>query len=201
MSILSTRVNPAQSNQQDSGMSTVELIIAMVISALVLGLIATIFGQGLGAQQQAAERNSTTARATAQTTLFNEITRDAIGVWFSGARDEVRAKVIADDGAVRCQAWYVDPAPNSTSVLAHKEWDPAAAVASTWTTLDENALFTADPAVPAGADLAYTARSANAPTFKLEVFADGDRDPATTSVSTITLRPLKLVADAGGACW
>ncbi len=187
----------------DSGMSSVELIIAMMISALVLGIIATIFGQGLGAQQQAAERNAATARATAQTTIITENSRDAVAAWYSGNRDEVRLKVLNNAGTVTCHAWRVEttnPVP-TTSVLSHRTWQPPAAMPTEWTVLDQNAQLTASAPVATGSPLSYNARSSTVPSFTLTIFANNERSTSEAATSRFVLRPLKLAADTGGACW
>lgn len=184
-------------------MSAVELIVAVAVSAIVLGIIATIFGQSLNTQQQAGERSATTARATAQTTLFTENTRNAVGAWYSGTRDEVRLKVIDDAGIVICHAWRVEtavPVP-STSVLSHREWQPPAAIPTQWTVLDAQAQLAPTTPIAAGSALSYDARSATVPSFELMIFSNAARNAEEAATSTFTLRPLKLAADPGGACW
>lgn len=181
----------------------VELIVAAVISAILLSLIAVIFGNGLNAQQQGIERNALTARTSAQTILFNETGRDAVAAWLSPARDEVRAKVLTKTNVVICRAWAINttsPLP-TTSTLAYKEWRPPAAMPTAWTTLDSGAGLLLNPVIPGASAVEFNARSSAAPRLDLVIFANDERNAAEASVSTITLRPMKLVAAAGGACW
>ena len=56
-------------------MSLVELIVAMAVSALLLGVIAAIFGQGLAAQAQQASRNTATAQLDAVSAYLTRIHR------------------------------------------------------------------------------------------------------------------------------
>ncbi|GEM_PF-5874166 len=185
--------------RRDAGMSFVELIIAMGISALLLGIIAAIFGQGLGAQQQAGARNAVTARTVSQTTLFTEVTRDATAVWVSAGRDEVRART-QDGTAATCHAWRVSPAGATSGSLGYRKWT-AGATMPAWKTLDEHALLTFAQAVPGTDAVTVTPRSTTSPKLRLTIYSDASRKAETATVSDISLRPLKLVEDKGGACW
>ncbi|MBO1901110.1 prepilin-type N-terminal cleavage/methylation domain-containing protein [Leucobacter weissii] len=186
-----------------AGMSLVELIVAIAVSSLLLGLVAVIFGQGLSSQQQSAERNAATERTTAQTLLFNETVRDAVASWYSGARDEVRVRVVDAAGTVRCRAWRVDAPPPAASshVLAYKEWTPAAGVPSEWTALDGNARLYDDSGTASGPAILADTRSGASPTLKLLIYTNERRLPEEAVASSISLRPLTLAVAGGGACW
>lgn len=65
-------------DNSDHGMSLVELIVAMAVSALLLGVIATIFFQGIVTQQQQASRDLATGQLNAASSLINESLRNSV---------------------------------------------------------------------------------------------------------------------------
>lgn len=120
-------------------MSLVELIVAMAVSALLLGLIAIIFGQGLNAQMQQTSRNAATAQLNAVSAYLNESIRNATTARVSESNTRLDMRVINEGGTgYECRAWeilgstlrYASGAatPNSDShwaVLAENLTNPA----------------------------------------------------------------------------
>jgi type II secretory pathway pseudopilin PulG len=92
----------------DSGMSMVELIVAAAISAMLLGLLASIFGGSLIAQQQGAERNGATMQLNAATTSITESVRSSTAVRASAGGLRLDAKALSADGTTwECRAWEI----------------------------------------------------------------------------------------------
>ncbi len=115
-------------------MSLVELIVAMAVSALLLGLIAVIFGQGLTTQMQQASRNTATAQLNAVSAYLNESIRNATTARVSDANTRLDMKVInAAGNAYECRAWKI-----SGNTLWYKAGTSAPAFGSNWAKLAEN---------------------------------------------------------------
>lgn len=97
-----------QSHETELGMSLVELIVAMAVSAMMLGLIAMIFGQGLTAQLQQTSRNSAAAQLNAVSAYLNESMRDAVAARISDSGSRLDMTVINEAGtAYECRAWKI----------------------------------------------------------------------------------------------
>lgn len=97
------------SAQNDAGMSMVELIVAGAISALLLALMANIFGGSLMTQQRAAERTQLTMQLNAATASITESVRSASAIRVSAAGMRLDAKVLALDGTTwSCRAWQIE---------------------------------------------------------------------------------------------
>lgn len=92
----------------DSGMSMVELIVAAAISAVLLGLLASIFGGSLIAQQQSTERNGATMQLNAATASITESVRNASEIQVAPSGLRLDAKVLSLDGTWSCRAWQVE---------------------------------------------------------------------------------------------
>lgn len=115
-------------------MSLVELIIAMAVSALLLGVIVVIFGQGLAAQTQQASRNTATAQLNAVSAYLNESIRNATTARVSDANTRLDMKVINADGtAYECRAWKI-----SGNTLWYKAGTSAPVFGNDWAKLAEN---------------------------------------------------------------
>ncbi len=115
-------------------MSLVELIVAMSVSALLLGLIALIFGQGLSAQMQQTSRNAATAQLNAVSAYLNESMRNATTARVSESNTRLDMRVINDAGtAYECRAWKI-----SGSALWYQAGAATPTFDGSWTNLAEN---------------------------------------------------------------
>lgn len=148
MSALSSAVDDRAANrfERETGMSLVELIVAMAVSALLLGVIAAIFGQGLAAQAQQASRNTATAQLDAVSAYLNESIRNSTTarVSESGSRLDLTVVVVNEAGTAyyECRAWKI-----SGETLWYSSGTTAPAFTTTWAKLAQQLV---DPASGAG---------------------------------------------------
>ncbi len=136
MSALFSAVDDRAANrfERETGMSLVELIVAMAVSALLLGVIAAIFGQGLAAQAQQASRNTATAQLNAVSAYLNESIRNATTARVSDSNTRLDMKVINADGtAYECRAWKI-----SDNKLWYRAGPTTPVFGSNWAKLAEN---------------------------------------------------------------
>ena len=93
----------------DEGMSLVELIVAVAVSAVMLSLIAVIFGQGLNTQQQQAARSAATNQLNAVSVYINESMRNAVEARTAEGDTRLDLKVLNTSGtAFECRSWKID---------------------------------------------------------------------------------------------
>lgn len=93
---------------RDEGLTLVELIVTIVVGGLFLGLLASLFVNGVTAQQRATARDKATGWANMLTASLGTSLRNAtedITVIHSG--DGIIARVIARDGDWSCRSWLV----------------------------------------------------------------------------------------------
>ena len=101
---MSPRIGP---HQADSGVSLVELIVAVVVAGLFVSMLAVMFANGWVAQKEATERDDATGHANlAASTLHGSVRNAAtFRVAESGTRLDA---VVASQGATmtwECRAW------------------------------------------------------------------------------------------------
>jgi type II secretory pathway pseudopilin PulG len=105
-----------QEDRDESGVSAIELVVAIAISALFLTMLSVLFITGLQAQERATSRDQATGGANVVSVTLNTSVRNAaeFRVSASGARlDAVVAVAGADtgDGAWdwewQCRAWHL----------------------------------------------------------------------------------------------
>lgn len=87
----------------DSGMTLVELIMYVLISALFLGLLATLFATSLTAGQQTRNRDTATGTAQVVAESLQTSVRNAALVRVDGAL--LRAQVAKGGSQWECRAW------------------------------------------------------------------------------------------------
>lgn len=145
MSALFSAVDDRAANrfERETGMSLVELIVAMAVSALLLGVIAAIFGQGLAAQAQQASRNTATAQLDAVSAYLNESIRNSTTARVSESGSRLDLTVVNEAGtAYECRAWKI-----SGETLWYSSGTTAPAFTTTWAKLAQQLV---DPASGAG---------------------------------------------------
>lgn len=114
----------------DEGITLVELIVVIVVSALFLGLIAGLFANGLNAQNQATARDRATGQANVLSASLTSSIRNAVAARVAADGKRVDATVRTSAGW-ECRAWVLD----GTSVL-YSAGDTARTAAPTgWTAL------------------------------------------------------------------
>lgn len=89
-------------------MTLVELIVTVMVSALLLGLIASIFGQGLKTQQQQASRTNASMQLSAVSTMLTESLRSSVTTRLPEGTSRLDLQVINASGdAFECRSWVV----------------------------------------------------------------------------------------------
>ncbi len=94
--------------RDDEGMTLVELIVVIAVSALFLGLLAGLFINGIQAQQQATARDRATGQANVVSASIGSSVRNAVATRVSGSGSRLDAKVLTPTGAFECRAWVLD---------------------------------------------------------------------------------------------
>lgn len=92
--------------RDDQGVTLVELIVYIVVSALFAALLATMFAQGLAAQTRSTERDRATGYANVISTSLAGI-RNATDV--SATTTVVVARIITGSGDVTYRGWGLSP--------------------------------------------------------------------------------------------
>ncbi|MBN9185009.1 hypothetical protein [Microbacterium sp.] len=118
----------------DDGVTLVELIVYVVIAALVTGLMAGIFINGLRSQTAATDRDTATGRAGVVTNSLQTSLRNATAVNpGTGTGNTLIAVVTTGTSGWQCRAWSL----TSTGNLVYKASSSSFSVASTagWTVL------------------------------------------------------------------
>jgi prepilin-type N-terminal cleavage/methylation domain-containing protein len=93
--------------RDDKGMSLVELMVAIAISGLFLGLLAALFANGVNAQAQATERDLATVRAGVVSDSILSSIRDSSGFVIVANNRALISKVVDSSGTTTCRAWLV----------------------------------------------------------------------------------------------
>lgn len=133
-------------NRDDSGLSLVELIIYAAVSALFLGLLASLFIGGIQAQAQATDRDSATGRAGVVSDSILTSIRNSSAFTITGGNRALIAKVSLPGGAFECRAWVVTTGGD----VRYRESASAISIASTtsWTRLVRGDTSTGSGAIP-----------------------------------------------------
>jgi type II secretory pathway pseudopilin PulG len=92
----------------EAGLTLVEVIVVISVSALFLGLLAVMFSNGLTAQQRATARDQATGKALVVTASLQSSVRNATEIAVAGGGTRVDAAVITPTGDFECRAWALD---------------------------------------------------------------------------------------------
>ena len=145
-------------------MTLIELIIAVLIAALLLGAVASIFASGLRSESATRDRDAATGAAQVVTESLHASIRNASDVLAEG--NLLRAVVATGSSGWECRAWALvgDELRYRTSPA------PTGADATSWTVLARGVSGTLDGDVPFTSDgrlvtigVAVTARDASVP--------------------------------------
>lgn len=112
----------------ESGMSLVELIVTVVVSAIVLSVIAVLFGNALSAQQQATERDLATGRANVAALQVKEAIRESVSATlyttFSNhlgmPQTQLNLTKVTPEGGLVCDVWIWEDRSDNTTILYHQ---------------------------------------------------------------------------------
>lgn len=124
----------AVADSREDGVSMIELIIYLVIAALVVGLMAGIFINGLHSQTSTTDRDTATGRAGLVTDSLQRSLRNATMVNpSSGTSNTLVAVVATGTSSWQCRAWVL----TSAGKVMYKASSTSFSTASTtgWTTL------------------------------------------------------------------
>lgn len=91
--------------RDEDGMSLVELIVAVSVAALVLGLIASVFVNGFTAQREGVARDAATGAANVVASSVSTSVRNSTAIRTNAAGTRLDATYIAADGTPECRAW------------------------------------------------------------------------------------------------
>lgn len=94
--------------RDDTGLTLVELLVAIVIGGLFAGMLVVMFTNGWMAQQRTASRDLATGSTNTSSTLLASSIRNASTMRVDAAGMRLDAKVIRADGVTECRAWRVD---------------------------------------------------------------------------------------------
>lgn len=93
---------------RESGISLIELIVVLAVASLLLGVVATLFANGLSAQRQTSDRDAATSGLNAATASITESVRGSVDARVSASGQRLDAAVLLADGSTwECRAWQV----------------------------------------------------------------------------------------------
>jgi hypothetical protein len=128
-----------RNDQDDSGLTTVELIVYVVISSLFLSLLAMLFVNGLQVQAATTDRDTATGTGGVVGSSLTTSIRNASEFTVVNSGTVVVAKVATGATGWQCRAWAVDGGE-----LRYRASSGAISTADTssWTTLAPEATAT-----------------------------------------------------------
>lgn len=122
--------------RSDEGLTLVELIVAIVIAGIVLGMVATIFINGWSAQQRTSARDLATGEANAVAAQLIPSVRNATAMRINATGTRLDLTVLTDAGTWECRAWAVTTVAGKSVVrYAHRAGAAVAADGSTLKTI------------------------------------------------------------------
>lgn len=171
--------------QNDEGVTLVELIVYIFVSALFLGLLALMFVNGLRAQAQTTDRDAATGQATVVSNSIVSSLRNATAFTITSANRMVIAKVSAPGGGRECRAWAV-------TTGGDVRYRVAASAISTADTSAWTVLVDGDAASGDGAHPSLSRRDGNhangTPRFtRVDADGDGLTDAFSRNGSTLSI--------------
>ncbi|MHA3684336.1 type IV pilus modification PilV family protein [Leucobacter sp. HY1910] len=122
-------MSAADHPKSDAGMSLVELIMVVLISALVLTVLASLFGNGLAAQQGATERTLATSQANAAAAQVNKAIRESVSArifpTFTNTQGlpqtQLNLTKETDDGLI-CEVWIWEDRADGDTIFYHNAY-------------------------------------------------------------------------------
>ncbi|WP_434811681.1 prepilin-type N-terminal cleavage/methylation domain-containing protein [Microbacterium sp. bgisy189] len=122
----------------DEGLTLVELIVVIVVSALFLGLLALMFINGITAQERATARDHATGESNVVSATLMSSVRNAEDFRISGSGTRVDARVVTADDSLVCRAWAVV----GGDLRYRESTTQIGAVTTAWTTIATDAVGT-----------------------------------------------------------
>lgn len=172
-------------NHDDDGVTLVELIIYLAVSALFLGLLALMFVNGLRAQAQTTDRDSATGQSVVVGNSIQTSLRNATAFTITSANRALIAKVSTPGGGRECRAWVV-------TTGGDVRYRVAASVISTSDTSTWTVLVDGDAASGDGAHPSLSRRDGNHPDgtpkfVPIDADGDGKTDAFSRSGQSLTI--------------
>lgn len=169
----------------DDGVTLVELIIYLAVSALFLGLLALMFVNGLRAQAQTTDRDSATGQSIVVSNSILTSLRNATAFTITSANRALIAKVSTPGGGRECRAWVVTTGGDvrylvSTSAISTAD-------TSAWTVLVDGDAASGDGAHPSLSRRDGSYADGRPKFVKIDADADGLTDAFSRSGQTLTL--------------
>jgi hypothetical protein len=114
----------------------VELIVYAAVSAIFLGLLASMFISGLNAQRQSVARDSATGAANVVSATLSSAIRNATAFRVTGGGTRLDAAVVLRTGAIECRAWALVATPAGSEIVHRSAANsPLPAADASWATL------------------------------------------------------------------
>lgn len=129
-------------------MTLVELLVAIVVSGLLMGLLVVAFVNGLTAQQNATARDRATGQANVLSASLTSSIRNATATRVAADGARVDATVFTDTGAWECRAWAL----SAGRILFSSGSTARAASTTGWTALASGAEGTLSGDAPFAAE-------------------------------------------------
>lgn len=170
----------------DAGMTLVELIMYILISALFLGLLATLFATTLTAGQQTRNRDTATGTAQVVAESLQASIRNAALLRVDGP--QLRAQVATGANQWECRAWALQS--GELRYRASSAAIPVGASTSGWTVLAKGVVGTKT----AGSPFLLSSTDTISIGYRVTV---GEAAVSITSAATAQAKPEGTVA----ACW
>lgn len=186
--------------RDDDGVTLVELIVTISLSAIVLALIAVTFVNGITAQRDGVARDAATGQTNVVATTLATSIRNSGAVRVSGAGTRLDAVYIAPNGTPECRAWaVVTKSGVPTLVYRASKTGAVPTATSAWTTLAKNVTGT----LTAGA--VFSAVGVKTVQIGMEVKTDQVKVAVTDGVTAQALGQESVMTAATTAgrlpCW
>jgi len=173
-----------RTSPDDAGVTLVELIVYIAVSALVAGLMATMFAIGITSQSATKERDTLTGKAQTVSDLLTYSMRNATAFRVDGT--VLRARVATGTTSFECRAWDVTGGQIRYTASAASIAIPST---SSWSVLATGATGT----LASGAPFAVTGKRLS---FGITISAGGTAVPLSGGVAAQATSE-----GAGSSCW
>jgi Tfp pilus assembly protein PilV len=213
-------ITPRDPLETEAGLTLVELLITVFVSAVLLGLVATIFVTTLQANAATRDRDLATGRAQAISTSLTTSVRNASAVSVTataGGGTVVRARVATGSASWECRAWAVVDLQTWDAAGRHAGADgrfevrahtypalsttaPVPAPAATWGTLAEHAEPARDST---GSPRPYFVQDANRLSWNLTIAAAEEPQLNERSLASVAGSAVARARENGAPirCW
>lgn len=169
--------------RDDDGVTLVELIIYLAVSALFLGMLALMFVNGLRAQAQTTDRDTATGQSVVVSNSILTSLRNSTAFTITSANRALIAKVSTPGGGRECRAWVVTTGGDVRYKVATSTISTADT--STWTVLVDGDAVSGDGAKPSLSRRSGSNPDGTPKFVKVDDDADGLTDAFSRSGQTL----------------